>query len=1195
MESTLGFTPTAVHMRSTLAPIVEEQDSNTQDDARALLPSNAPVRKRKRVDLTCTRCSESFTERRSLTRHETYGTAKCPRITENKKLELCTYPGCGESFVQAYNRDRHEKEVHCGEKRSAPLAHTTSLGDVDYPIAIVQRVRGPLRMAANSDISWTHAAEGNNTAIGVVSAKDNAISPSTLSTSSAPHGSNGAEESSSSGRNSVSAGHDSAIELCAPPCSDKQASQLRATKLLTAGTAATHSPRTSSPVLTPGTRPHMASREHQTADNYTLPGDVMDIDWTLDLPEYYNLADMDDMFRLAHTVSSPAEPGHGTAADLADTESIRSASTTFSISSVRRQILHGTAKRVSSLVRGRGTLITRAQKCSMCGKLYEQDLVMLKEHLDAHLRQLQAEETWPTCHTCEVGFVREQDLRHHLRSAQDESCCTSPLGHDGPCKGYRCGYDFSHDVRCNGHHAPTASGGTWSDHDRFKFGQFMRKWELAQLKTVMSEVSNVQRARSLRTAFDRISMPELRPLSQFSKVSLLSGRSEPIQHRYDVASLQEKMTELDIHGPSAFVLRNATEVLGMQSLVNEKLLLAVKDNDVDSARKLLRNGAQPDVALQVAVNRCHGRLILYLIQAGAVVDAHVFYGAVLACKAKSIKQLLTHRDAPALLLRHGAVMLSLAVRLHDTDMILALQEAGTDLNEGPANEAWTYFLTMNFGSSIDATAHAIRSHIKSNFDWSLFGRHPYHDPPLCVAASLGEVSTLACLIASGANLHATGSKGTALEIAVLGEHEECIDALLEADTQALTLDGAGNTPLDHAVNRRNARTVKLLLERTGTFGSMGIHALFIDSQSSPLEEIEIVGLFLAHGIDVNATDANGFTPLHRAMLQGRDRLCEHLLQAGADPEDLARWSRRSQAFQRIRDGCSNLVSQIFCLYCTIMQAWSADFDFAREPLQHAQLTPDLDNEKPHSQQYETNVVNTYNVPATDIQHGSFTCEWCSKTFTERRTLTRHQTYGTKQCPSRRREWCTYPGCTRMFARPDTRKRHELERHEGKKRSAWGLKRLARIITHQLRMPDPNSGGAMETCASPGCQWVVAPDNGSNAIALPADEPAVPATAFQLSNSVVSQNPETIVDVLGDCLEFDDWMQDPDWELNMPPDIDPSSTWWDGEPTFMGGLIEMSYTPQNPSLTLPELDVMQVAAKWLSAILCKACDPPWKLL
>ncbi|KAK4901272.1 hypothetical protein LTR27_001829 [Elasticomyces elasticus] len=117
-----------------------------------------------------------------------------------------------------------------------------------------------------------------------------------------------------------------------------------------------------------------------------------------------------------------------------------------------------------------------------------------------------------------------------------------------------------------------------------------------------------------------------------------------------------------------------------------------------------------------------------------------------------------------------------------------------------------------------------------------------------------------------------------------------------------------------------------------------------------------------------------------------------------------------------------------------MQVLGANNGFAREPPQHTEPMPDPDDNAPQSQQHETNLVNAYNVPATNIQHGRFICDWCSETFTERRTLTRHEAYGTKQCPRKRR-------CTRIFARPDTRKRHEAEKHYGKKRPALAPHRM----------------------------------------------------------------------------------------------------------------------------------------------------------
>ncbi|KAK5691714.1 hypothetical protein LTR17_025617 [Elasticomyces elasticus] len=128
-----------------------------------------------------------------------------------------------------------------------------------------------------------------------------------------------------------------------------------------------------------------------------------------------------------------------------------------------------------------------------------------------------------------------------------------------------------------------------------------------------------------------------------------------------------------------------------------------------------------------------------------------------------------------------------------------------------------------------------------------------------------------------------------------------------------------------------------------------------------------------------------------------------------------------------------------------MQALVADNGFARDSRQQAGLMPDLNDDEPEIQQLATNLVNTHNVQATGGQRGSLACEWCGEIFTKRRTLTRHKIRGTKRCPSREHgssiETCTFPGCNRTFARPDTRKRHEDEKHYGKKRPAPASHRM----------------------------------------------------------------------------------------------------------------------------------------------------------
>lgn len=125
------------------------------------------------------------------------------------------------------------------------------------------------------------------------------------------------------------------------------------------------------------------------------------------------------------------------------------------------------------------------------------------------------------------------------------------------------------------------------------------------------------------------------------------------------------------------------------------------------------------------------------------------------------------------------------------------------------------------------------------------------------------------------------------EAAALGDCERLRELLAHDAMQVWTVSADGWAPLHLASAFAGPDAVRLLLEH-------GAHAHQVShnpQRNQPLHaaialgnSIETVCLLLEAGVDVNATQAGGFTPLHQAAAAGKRELVAFLLDRGARQE-----------------------------------------------------------------------------------------------------------------------------------------------------------------------------------------------------------------------------------------------------------------------------------------------------------------------
>jgi len=119
---------------------------------------------------------------------------------------------------------------------------------------------------------------------------------------------------------------------------------------------------------------------------------------------------------------------------------------------------------------------------------------------------------------------------------------------------------------------------------------------------------------------------------------------------------------------------------------------------------------------------------------------------------------------------------------------------------------------------------------------------------------------------------------TPLHNAAANGHKEIVELLIAKGVDVNARDNDGYTPLDWAIMNKLTETADLLRKHGGKT-SEELFALFKAAEDG---NIEAAKQAIANGIDVNAEDDDGRTPLHRAAWRGHKEVVELLIANGAD-------------------------------------------------------------------------------------------------------------------------------------------------------------------------------------------------------------------------------------------------------------------------------------------------------------------------
>ncbi len=155
--------------------------------------------------------------------------------------------------------------------------------------------------------------------------------------------------------------------------------------------------------------------------------------------------------------------------------------------------------------------------------------------------------------------------------------------------------------------------------------------------------------------------------------------------------------------------------------------------------------------------------------------------------------------------------------------------------------------------------------------------------PLHYVAQRGQKEVANLLFTRGADVNAKTSKGWApLHYAAQQGHKETAELLIGngADVNAKTIGGL--TPLDWAVRRNKTAIVEVLREHGGVTTEELKAAKESIHDAAKYGIIVAVKQHLTNGVNVNAKDEDGVTPLYWAARYGHSQVAELLIANGAD-------------------------------------------------------------------------------------------------------------------------------------------------------------------------------------------------------------------------------------------------------------------------------------------------------------------------
>jgi len=299
---------------------------------------------------------------------------------------------------------------------------------------------------------------------------------------------------------------------------------------------------------------------------------------------------------------------------------------------------------------------------------------------------------------------------------------------------------------------------------------------------------------------------------------------------------------------------------------------AVRANDADAVRRLLRSGANPDAAnrygvtpLSLAATNGSAALIQALLQAGAHPSGSILMTAARTGNAEVIRMLIARgADANARESSLGETALMWAAAENHPEAVRALIEHGADPN---ARSEKLAYAKDRFGLEGVTT-------ILPRGSWTA----------LMYAARQGSLEAARALADSGADLNLTDPDGTtALVLAILNGHFDTAAMLTEKGADPNIADTTGMAALYTAVDMNTLGEIygRPGRQSTDKLSGLGLLPVLLAHGANPNAALKSPTLTRAH-TPGEPSLGEGTTPLMRAAKNGDTAAIRVLMAHGAD-------------------------------------------------------------------------------------------------------------------------------------------------------------------------------------------------------------------------------------------------------------------------------------------------------------------------
>lgn len=223
-----------------------------------------------------------------------------------------------------------------------------------------------------------------------------------------------------------------------------------------------------------------------------------------------------------------------------------------------------------------------------------------------------------------------------------------------------------------------------------------------------------------------------------------------------------------------------------------------------------------------------------------------------------------------------------AASVGDLDSILDLLHAGHSVDARDA-EGYTPFLIACKQAEPDIF-HAL---LEAGADFEATNRRGMN--ALFLVATNGIVSLARDLLELGADVNRPAARGlTPLIAAIMSENSRLVQLLVQAGANVRHVDASGTSVIRWArkLGTREMLNIVRLPDR-GT--PVGLESLEADDfcRAGRSGDVDLIHECLALGLDFDAPDSDGYTPLMLASRQQKRAAIELLLEAGANPSLLS--------------------------------------------------------------------------------------------------------------------------------------------------------------------------------------------------------------------------------------------------------------------------------------------------------------------